>query len=341
MKRRNRLLALCLCFALLLGCLPTVSAADTATDIQQQICADYYEQYFASRPNSEVELDDVQIERFYGYFPDSDCYIVLMHVGGDHGFAYTEVISYVYIAGFLFHFPSGGYESRLFVYQNGTFMRLIDAYDQGIVTRSDIAQIRRYYAGYDYKVISYTDVPINAWYTKAVIYSHVNYLFRGVEWNRFAPDDTLNRSMLATVLWRSQKSPAVDPSGFFTDVEEGSWYANAVAWANQEGIVYGTGGNNFSPDAPVTRETFATMLYRMSGADEAPQKKNPTWDFEDLSSVSSWAKNAVDWAIEEGILQGIEREDGYYLDPSRPITRAEAAVMMMRYLEGPDILLPF
>ena len=89
MKRRNRLLALCLCFALLLGCLPTVRAADTATDIQQQICADYYEQYFASRPNSEVELDDVQIERFYGYFPDSDCYIVLMHVGGDHGFAYT------------------------------------------------------------------------------------------------------------------------------------------------------------------------------------------------------------------------------------------------------------
>lgn len=338
MKRRNRLLALCLCFALLLSCLPTASAADTAPDIQQQICADYYEQRFASRPNSEVELDDVRIERFYGYFPASDCYIVLMEVDGS---AYTCDMAYVYIAGLLFHFTSSGYKGRLLVYQNGTFTRLVDAYDQGIVTSSEVAQVYPSFAGNDYKLIPYTDVPKNAWYTKAVIYSHLNYLFQGVEWTRFAPEDTLSRSMLATVLWRSQKSPHVDPSGFFADVEEGSWYANAVAWANQEGIVYGTGGSNFSPDAPVTRETFATMLYRLSGADEAPQKKAPNWDFKDHSTVSSWAKNAVDWAIEEEILLGIEKEDGYYLDPSRPITRAEAAIMMMRYLEGPDLWFPF
>lgn len=181
----------------------------------------------------------------------------------------------------------------------------------------------------------FADVPaVGSWAHEGIDYAVASGLMEGTGEGIFNPKGTLTRAMLATVLWRSQGEPASHPSSYFTDVAEGSWYANAVAWAHHEGIVYGTGGSNFSPNDAVTRETFATMLYRLSGADEAPQEKNPTWDFEDLSTVSSWAKDAVDWAIEEGVLQGIEKEDGYYLNPGSPITRAEAATMLMRYMEG-------
>ena len=406
MKRTTRLLALCLCFALLLSCLPTVSAdfiempkavqtldsfknellssgrieqdvleqyinmlcpvvpqypddhdrcvtrlkdyirskeaeqiaakyeaitdaIDKGVEVYEErtkICSDYYAQNEGIHKFAKQE--DVFIRKFYGCY--NGVHVVLMDVVGS---LYTDDMLELYVDGILFEFPSGGCEAMFLAYKDGEFLRVADAYEQGLLTKSNlISMLQIHYENYNH--LPFGDVDNGDWYEDAVWYVFLNGLFTGVSSYTFAPEDTLTRAMLATVLWRSQGEPASHPSTYFTDVDEESWYAEAVAWANREGIVYGTGDRNFSPDAPVTRETFATMLYRMSGADEAPQKKNPNWDFKDHSTVSSWAKNAVDWAIEEEILQGIEREDGYYLDPSRPITRAEAATMLMRYLEG-------
>lgn len=330
MKRRNRLLSLCLCFALILGCLPAVSAAEPEPSISEKICADYYAQHELLHGNSAPE--DVYINKYYGCY--NGVHVVLMEVEGS---VYPTAILNLYIDGLLFQFPYLC-ESMFLAYHDGTFTPVADAYEQGLLTKSNlISMLQVHYENYNR--LPFDDVDNRAWYEGAVRYAFLNGLFVGIDPCRFAPEDALTRSMLATVLWRSQGEPASYPSSFFTDVEEGSWYASAVAWADRVGIVYGTGGTNFSPDAPATRETFATMLYRLSGTDAAPQEKNPTWKFKDLSKVCSWAKNAVDWAIEEGILQGIEMDDGYYLDPARPITRAEAATMLMRYMEGtsPDM----
>ncbi len=327
MKRRNRLLALCLCFALLLSCLPRVSALQPPVlPIDEEICQTYYT---VNREHlKDWALEDVHIETYYGCY--NGVHVVLMDI---QNMEYTADMLYLFIGGLRFDFPSSGCEPLFLAYKDGAFLRVADAYEQGLLTKNNlISMLQIHYDGRN--SVPYYDVEKGSWYEDAVRYVFLNGLFQGVGWERFAPEGTLTRAMLATVLWRSQGEPASHPSDYFTDVEEGSWYAEAVAWANRQGIVFGTGNRKFSPNDPVTRETFATMLYRMSGADEAPQKKAPTWDFKDHTTVSSWAKNAVDWAIEEEILQGIEAEDGLYLAPARPITRAEAATMLMRYMEG-------
>lgn len=409
MKRRNCLLALCLCFALLLSCLPTVSAdfiempiavqtldsfknellssgrieqdvleqyinmlcpvvpqypddhdrcvtllkdyirskeaeqiaakyeamaaaIDKGIEVYEEhtkICRDYYAQNEGI--HKFAKQDDVFIRKYYGCY--NGVHVVLMDVVGK---IYTDDMLGLYVDGILFEFPSGGCEAMFLAYKDGEFLRVADAYEQGLLTKSNlISMLPIHYE--NYKHLPFRDVDNGGWYEDAAWYVFLNGLFTGVSSYRFAPEDTLSRAMLATVLWRSQGAPATHPSTYFTDVEEGSWYAEAVAWADRQLIVFGTGNRKFSPNDPVTRETFATMLYRMSGADESSPEKAP--DFKDLSTVSSWAKDAVDWAIEEEILQGIEQEDGLYLAPTRPITRAEAAAMLMRYMGGtsPDM----
>ena len=331
MKRRNHLLALCLCLALLLSCLPTVSAVEPPVlPIEEEICQAYYTKN-REHLESWATLEDVYLDKYYGCY--NGVHVVLMDV---INMEYTHDMLYLSIDGILFEFPSGGCEAMFLAYKDGEFLRVADAYEQGLLTKSNlISMLPIHYE--NYKHLPFGDVDNGVWYEDAVWYAFLNGLFTGISSYRFAPEDTLTRAMLATVLWRSQGEPASHPSTYFTDVDKESWYAEAVAWADRQLIVFGTGNRKFSPNDPVTRETFATMLYRMSGADEASPEKAP--DFKDLSTVSSWAKNAVDWAIEEEILQGIEKEDGLYLAPARPITRAEAAAMLMRYMGGtsPDM----
>ena len=311
-------------------------AADTAWEAHSKeeqenqnaneiICADFYNQN--KYLHNHAAKEDVFIKKYYGCY--NGVYVLLM---GVQDLVYPHDMLHLSVGGLIFEFPSSGYEVMFLAYKDGKFIKVADAYEQGLLTKSDLISMMQIHYE-DYSQLPFSDVDNGVWYEDAVWYAFLNGLFQGVDQNRFAPEDTLTRSMLATVLWRSQGEPASHPSTYFTDVDEESWYAEAVAWANREGIVYGTGGNNFSPDAPVTRETFATMLYRMSGADESPKEKNPSRDFMDLSTISSWAEDAVNWAIEEEILQGFEAEDGSYLAPTRPITRAEAATMLMRYME--------
>lgn len=150
-------------------------------------------------------------------------------------------------------------------------------------------------------------------------------LMNGVGNDCFDPEGTLNRAMLATILWRASGSPAAD-GGSFSDVPAGQWYSTAVSWAQQSGIVQGVGENRFAPMDSITREQLAVMLWRASGS---PGSTQSLAAFPDVGTCSNWASTALAWAVERGILNGMDGR----LAPGGTATRAQAAAMLTRYLQ--------
>jgi hypothetical protein len=143
----------------------------------------------------------------------------------------------------------------------------------------------------------------------------------------FAPDSSLTRAELAQLLLNAsgQRVEAVEHS--FTDVSEDAWYAEAVLWAADMDIVQGNGDGTFAPDDNISRQDLVVMLYRFAGEPEVSQT---TLDFADASEASDYAQKALLWANERGIMVG--KGDGI-LDPTGQASRAEAAQMIMTYLE--------
>lgn len=176
---------------------------------------------------------------------------------------------------------------------------------------------------------SYSDVAGPSWYEDAVAFTSARGLFSGVGGGRFAPEQTMTRSMLASVLYRMDGAPAVSADGAFSDVPAGRWDSAAVQWAAQSGIVSGTGEGKFSPEAPMTREALVTMLYRYANQAGLTTDHRSALNFTDADSVSSWAEEAVNWACEAGILQGSDNQ----LRPGATATRAEVASILMRFTD--------
>ena len=144
----------------------------------------------------------------------------------------------------------------------------------------------------------------------------------------FNPDGATSRAMLAAILWRLEGSPVVNYAMNFADVEEGQWYTEAIRWAASEGIVTGYGDGAFGTNDSITREQFAVMLYRYAGAQPASGTLSA---FRDGSAVSDWAAEAVGWAVEAGLITGTG--DGSALTPQGQATRAQAAVLLMRFCQ--------
>ena len=179
--------------------------------------------------------------------------------------------------------------------------------------------------------VTYTDVPADAWYAGAVAYVTEKGLFEGFGDGTFRPEAEMDRAMAVQVLWNLAGRPAADPALPFGDVAEGDWYAAAVRWACAAGITNGT-GEGFEPDAPVTREQFAAMLYRfvqLSG-----KGFTGMWsfrlDFPDAGNVSDWALEGVSWLVMNGILKGMDGE----LNPQGVLTRAQTAALLQRVAEA-------
>ena len=170
----------------------------------------------------------------------------------------------------------------------------------------------------------YADVDASSWYAQAVEYVRDNGLMSGTSDAQFSPSGTMTRAMLAQTLYRAAGSSAVSGSDAFTDTQADAWYADAVLWATQEGIISGYGGGLFGTNDPVSREQIAVILWRDAGSPEA-QAGAP---FTDEGSIASWAGQAVDWAQSSGILSG--RENNRF-DPQASATRAEVAVMLRAY----------
>ena len=181
------------------------------------------------------------------------------------------------------------------------------------------------------KAMSFTDVKSNDWYYSSVRYAYDNGLFSGVSHDSFGPGDSMDRSMLATVLYSLDGKPAAGKSGF-ADVADGAWYADAVAWAAEHGIVSGVGGGSFTPGGTITREQLAVMLYRYAqykGYDVS--KTADLSGYADQDKLSDWAAQAVQWACGSGLMAG---RSAAQLAPEGTLTRAEAATMLKAFCEN-------
>ena len=178
--------------------------------------------------------------------------------------------------------------------------------------------------------LPFTDVSTSDWFYGAVKFVYENGLMDGVGNNLFAPNATLNRAMAVTILYRLEGSPAVTTDAGFNDVAAGTWYTDAVNWAAANNIVNGVEGNNFDPTGSLTREQMATVLYRYAqykGADVSAS--GDIGGFVDSANVSSWAADAVKWAVGSGLVNGVE---GNALAPQGTSTRAQAATVLMRFV---------
>lgn len=178
----------------------------------------------------------------------------------------------------------------------------------------------------------YKDVDPSKWYHEAVDYAIANGLMNGVSSTAFAPDGTLSRAMLVTILYRLEGQPAAAGENPFDDVADGTWYTDAVIWANANGIVKGFGDGTFLPDANITREQMAAIIYRYAqfkGYDVS--KTTDISGYNDASSVSDWALDAMKWANATGLITGRSAKT---LAPEGNTTRAEAAAILMRFIEN-------
>lgn len=176
----------------------------------------------------------------------------------------------------------------------------------------------------------FTDVQPDQWYYGAVSFVYQKGYFSGTGAGIFSPNEPMNRAMVATVLYRVAGSEKVTGATAFEDVADGQWYSQAIAWASAKGVVNGMGDNRYAPDLAVTREQLVTMLYRFE-KDYRNKKVSTTGDlgaFPDGSVVSSWARDAMSWAVGEKLIQG--RNTGH-LDPSGTATRAEVATVLQRF----------
>ena len=184
---------------------------------------------------------------------------------------------------------------------------------------------------------TFSDVSANAYYAEAVTYASENGLVSGMEQGIFSPDTPLNRGMLAAILWRNEGQPQAAPSTFM-DVSSDSYYAAAIGWAAENGIVTGYGENRFGPNNPIERQQLATMLYRYAAYQGDDVTVSGNTSFTDSSAIANYAQSAVAWAQENSIVAG---KNGNVFDPTGQATRAESVTMLYRYItknvqENPD-----
>ena len=175
----------------------------------------------------------------------------------------------------------------------------------------------------------FDDVTTADWFCDEVLTACKAGIMSGTGERTFSPNAATDRGMLVTMLWRMAGSPEPASAAAFIDVAEGEYYAKAVGWASENGIVEGYEDGTFRPASPITREQFAAILYRYakhSGADVS--KTAELTKFSDAGSVGSWAIEAMKWAVASGIIGGAE---GNLISPQGNATRAQTAVMLVRY----------
>ena len=185
---------------------------------------------------------------------------------------------------------------------------------------------------------AFADVASDAWYADEVAAASALRYVKGMGNNMFFPNADMTRAQFAQVVYNMAGEPEVGNGGLFgtyptkfADVESTAWYAKAVSWATEAGIVNGTSETTFDPEGDITREQIATMLYRYAG-NGAQADLTALDSFVDADQVSGWAANAVAWAVEEGYMEGKGAND---LQPQDTATRAEIAALAVRVQPEP------
>ena len=178
--------------------------------------------------------------------------------------------------------------------------------------------------------LPFTDVTEANWYYDEVYYVWANGLMQGTSAATFGPNVDTTRAMVVTILWRLEGEPASGYDMDYSDVAGGAWYAGAVRWATEHGIVNGSEGQ-FYPGGTVTREQLAAMLYRYAqykGYDLTAG--GDLSGFADAGAVSGWAETSLAWAVGQGLLQGSDSQ----VDPQGSAIRAQTAAILMRFCEN-------
>lgn len=176
----------------------------------------------------------------------------------------------------------------------------------------------------------FVDVPAGAYYYDAVLWAAEGGIVTGTDAVHFSPDASCTRAQLVTFLWRAAGSPVVNYAMNFTDVDGGAYYAEAVRWAASEKVVEGTTAETFAPDTAVTRAQVVTMLYRFAKAQgmDTTQGGMAIREFDDFDAVPAYALEAMDWAVNAGVLKG----DNNRLLTQDNCTRAQIVTMLYRAL---------
>ena len=301
---------------------------DCALDIntEKELIDDYKNKMI----NSGLQTEEI-VYQYYGTY--NDAIVVWISYVPNGG----EELTYEIILGdYSFWFSMIADAECFYVYKDGVFIPIKDAYDAGLLCDEDIEKIAEDFTipvnsnAFAYKVrIPYTDVNIVDWFYFYVDEMYVTNIMSGLNFNTFGPYENLSRAQFATILSRMEELQSIPYNDIFKDVADGEWYTDAVLWAAENEIVNGYENGYFGPADYITREQMATMLYRYAkykGYDTAD--KADLTEYPDMDDVSVFAKDAVSWCVAEGIISG---NDGKLL-PQGDTTRAECAAMITRFV---------
>ena len=177
----------------------------------------------------------------------------------------------------------------------------------------------------------YADIKVDDWYHDGIHFCVDEGIMNGMGDGVFAPNEPTTRAQLVTMLYRLEGKPSIEvETEPFTDVNEGEWYYDAIVWAYSNKVVNGMTETTFEPNGSVTREQVATILYRYL---DTPAGTGKLDEYPDVDKVQSYAKDALVWAVGEGLINGVAQADGTsLLDPAGNATRAQIATILMRYL---------
>ena len=179
--------------------------------------------------------------------------------------------------------------------------------------------------------LPFTDVHETDWFYNDVLFVYEEGLFAGTSDTTFSPNAAMTRAMLVTVLYRLEGEPAVSGRSGFSDVTFNSYYEDAVTWAADNGIVNGTSITTFSPNANVTREQMAAILYRYAQYKKYNTAASSSLNgFTDQASVSGYATASLEWAVAEKLVNGSAGK----LMPTGNATRAQVAAILHRFVEN-------
>ncbi|MBR3423550.1 MAG: S-layer homology domain-containing protein [Clostridia bacterium] len=180
---------------------------------------------------------------------------------------------------------------------------------------------------------SFIDVDADRWSYSDIEYAVEKGFLNGVGGGRFAPEQACTRAMVVTVLYRAEGKPEVPFSPVFTDVPSGEWYSDAVIWAQSKGIVNGTTKTTFEPNSKVTREQLATFLFRYASFKQYGLELCADLSaFTDSGKISKYAAEAMRWAVEIGLINGVTKKT---IEPRGFATREQFAAIMVRFDKYP------
>ena len=181
---------------------------------------------------------------------------------------------------------------------------------------------------------NFGDLDINMWYHLDTDYVLSEGLMKGMSEKTFAPNGKLTRAMLVTILYRNEGEPAISKNSSFADVKENTYYANAVSWAQQNGIVKGISETEFAPNEFITREQIAAIMHRYAKfkqVDVSVGESTNILSYSDFGSISEYAVAPLQWAVGAGLIKGRSETT---LNPKDNATRAEIAAILHRFLES-------